>query len=131
MIQLRDITDQNYSITKAIEYSVVSTFRNSNYGRENVDTLLESSVQKWIGSIRNKLLLLVDGLDELSDSMRFSFLSALDDYLLSNSQTHVIMTSRVGGFYLIFGRNLPIQSASDIVEYRRRMMNKANIQCDL
>lgn len=97
LIQLRDITDQNYSIAKAIEYSVVSTFRNSNYGRENVDALLESSVQKWIGSIRNKLLLLVDGLDELSDSMRFSFLSALDDYLLSNSQTHVIMTSRVAG----------------------------------
>lgn len=39
--------------------------------------------------------------------------------------------SLIGGFYLIFGRNLPIQSASDVVEYRRRVMNKANIQCDL
>lgn len=97
LIQLRDITDQNYSVAKAIDCSVISTFRNSNYGRDNNDSLLESSVQKWVGSVRNKLLLLVDGLDELSDSMRFSFLSALDDYLLSNSQTHVIMTSRVAG----------------------------------
>lgn len=97
LIQLRDITDQNYSIAKAIESSVISVFRNSSFGRNNADALLESSVQKWISSVRSKLLLLVDGLDELSDSMRFSFLSALDDYLLSNSQTHVIMTSRVAG----------------------------------
>lgn len=97
LIQLRDITDQNYSIAKAIESSVISVFRNSSFGRNNADALLESSVQKWISSVRSKLLFLVDGLDELSDSMRFSFLSALDDYLLSNSQTHVIMTSRVAG----------------------------------
>lgn len=97
LIQLRDITDQNYSIAKAIEYSVVSVYRNSSYGRNNANALPENSVQKWISSVRSKLLLLVDGLDELSDSMRYNFLSALDDYLLSNSQTHVIMTSRVAG----------------------------------
>lgn len=97
LIQLRDITDQNYSIAKAIESSVISVFRNSSFGRNDADALLESSVQKWISSVRSKMLLLVDGLDELSDSMRFSFLAALDDYLLSNSQTHVIMTSRVAG----------------------------------
>lgn len=97
LIQLRDISDHNYSIARAIENSIVSTFKNSNLSRFDVDVSLESAVQKWSKSISSKLLLLVDGLDELSDSMRFSFLSALDDYLLGNSQTHVILTSRVAG----------------------------------
>lgn len=97
LIQLRDITDQNYSVAKAIERSVVSVFTSASTNRDAVDVLLESSVQKWIKSVQGKVLLLIDGLDELSDSMRYNFLSALDDYLLSNSQTPVIMTSRVAG----------------------------------
>lgn len=95
IILLRDITDKNFSVAKAIERSVISVFTND-YPEELGDSLA-SQVQKWVGSIRSNLLLLVDGLDELSDSMRYNFLCALEDYLLSNPQTHVIMTSRVAG----------------------------------
>lgn len=95
IILLRDITDKNFSVAKAIERSVISVFTNA-YPEEPGDSLA-SQVQKWVGSIRSNLLLLVDGLDELSDSMRYNFLCALEDYLLSNPQTHVIMTSRVAG----------------------------------
>lgn len=95
IILLRDITDKNFSVAKAIERSVISVFTNA-YPEELSDSLA-SQVQKWVGSIRSNLLLLVDGLDELSDSMRYNFLCALEDYLLSNPQTHVIMTSRVAG----------------------------------
>lgn len=95
IILLRDITDKNFSVSKAIERSVISVFTNA-YPEEPGDSLA-SQVQKWVGSIRSNLLLLVDGLDELSDSMRYNFLCALEDYLLSNPQTHVIMTSRVAG----------------------------------
>lgn len=97
LIQLRDITDQNYSVDKAIESSIESIFRNGFIDKVSYTVSLDSSIQRWISQIRNKLLLLIDGLDELSDNMRFSFLSALDDYLVSNPQTHVIMTSRVAG----------------------------------
>ena len=96
LIQLRNITDQNYSICKAIENSIISAFKKNGEFRD-IDTSINSLVQKWINTTRDKLLLLVDGLDELSDSMRVNFLSALDDYLLSNPQTPVIMTSRVAG----------------------------------
>ena len=95
IILLRDITDKNFSVAKAIERSVMSVFTNAS-PEQTCDSLV-SQVQKWIGSIRSNLLLLVDGLDELSDSMRYNFLCALEDYLLSNPQTHVIMTSRVAG----------------------------------
>ena len=95
IILLRDITDKNFSVAKAIERSVMSVFTNA-FPEQTCDSLV-SQVQKWIGSIRSNLLLLVDGLDELSDSMRYNFLCALEDYLLSNPQTHVIMTSRVAG----------------------------------
>lgn len=95
IILLRDITDKNFSVAKAIERSVMSVFTNAS-PEQTCDSLV-SQVQKWIDSIRSNLLLLVDGLDELSDSMRYNFLCALEDYLLSNPQTHVIMTSRVAG----------------------------------
>lgn len=97
LIQLRDITDQNYSIVKAIERSVVSVFTSASTDKDAVAASLEFSVQKWLKTVQGKVLLLIDGLDELSDSMRYNFLSALDDYLFSNPQTPVIMTSRVAG----------------------------------
>lgn len=95
IILLRDITDKNFSVAKAIEKSIITVFKGSY--PEELDSSMITRVQKWISATRNNLLLLIDGLDELSDSMRYNFLSALDDYLLSNPQTHVIMTSRVAG----------------------------------
>lgn len=99
LIQLRDITDKNYSIVNAIEKSIASVFKNSEAYRNTFDNWVASAFQRWVYllSIQNKLLLLIDGLDELSDSMRFHFLYELDHYLVDNPQTPVIMTSRVAG----------------------------------
>lgn len=96
LLRLRDITDQDYSVEKVIEKSVTSVFRSAQTGNDANESL-ETQVRAWVNSIRDELLLLIDGLDELSDSRRYKFLSALDNYLRSNPQSRVIMTSRVAG----------------------------------
>lgn len=96
IIKLRDISDNNYSIDKAIEKSVIDVFRSSENNGE-IEPPQISEVDKWILSNKTEFLLLIDGLDELSDSMRLNFLRSLDDYLISNPSVKVIMTSRVAG----------------------------------
>lgn len=97
LIQLRDISDNNFSLDKAIENSILGVL-NAWATKENADfTIDRSDVQRWINSVRSSLLLLIDGLDELSDSMRLNFLLSLDDYLRATPETHVIVTSRVAG----------------------------------
>lgn len=55
------------------------------------------SILKWIHSEKEKLLLLVDGLDELPTERALPFLSALDEYLQANDYVRVIMTTRIAG----------------------------------
>jgi len=97
LIQLRDIGDNNFSIDKAVENSIFNVFNTWRVKTSSEETINLTEVQSWIQSIKFSLLLLVDGLDELSDSMRLNFLLSLDDYLQRAPETHVIMTSRVAG----------------------------------
>lgn len=95
IILLRDITDKDFSVAKAIERSVISVFKGAS--SEEPDDSFMARIQDWLSTVQSDLLLLIDGLDELSDSMRYEFLRALDEYLADNPLTHVIMTSRVAG----------------------------------
>ena len=94
LILLRHITDGNFSVTRAIEKSVRTVFMREEAGQ---DQSSETDIQQWIDSVRDDLLLLIDGLDELSDSVRFDFLAALDDYLVEHPKTRIIITSRISG----------------------------------
>lgn len=97
LIQLRDIGDNSLSIDRAIEDSIINVFNTWNIKSNAEESVNSTDIQCWIDSIKPSLLLLIDGLDELSDSMRLNFLLSLDDYLLSYPKTHIIMTSRVAG----------------------------------
>lgn len=97
LIQLRDIGDNKFSLDKLIENSIISVLKSWNI-KENSDcTIDRSEVRCLINSVRASLLLLIDGLDELSDSTRLDFLLSLNDYLQITPETHVIVTSRVAG----------------------------------
>ncbi|WP_304263455.1 NACHT domain-containing NTPase [Kallipyga massiliensis] len=96
LIELREFRDQN-SLSQMMEGAIFSVLRKSSTIQQQPDLLSESSLQSFIPEISDRILLLVDGLDELSDDRRIRFLSTMDDYLQANPQTPIIMTSRVAG----------------------------------
>ncbi len=57
----------------------------------------DESINSFLNRERNNLLLLIDGLDELSNALSESVLALLEDYLDSNPNVTVMMTSRVAG----------------------------------
>ena len=57
----------------------------------------KDDVLEFLHSERNNLLLLIDGLDELSGVLSESVLLLLGQYLDENKRTNVMMTSRVAG----------------------------------
>ncbi len=61
-------------------------------GAYSIDT-----INVFLNKERNNLLLLIDGLDELSSALSESILTLLEEYLESNPNTTVMMTSRVAG----------------------------------
>ena len=97
LIRLRDVAGQSGSVDGAIAASVASVFRNAGAGGPAEAPLGEADIQTWLCAAQGRLLLLIDGLDELSDDVRHGFLQALDDYLLRHPRTPVIMTSRAAG----------------------------------
>lgn len=86
IIRLRDY-NVNTSIMQAIIASVESFVSIHDSG----------AIEKWVQTIQSRLLLLIDGVDELDDPGRDLFLDALSLYLAKNPTTGVIMTSRVAG----------------------------------
>lgn len=93
IIQLREIVDKDYSLDRSIEKNISTVM---NIGNEEEEILIDE-IRNLIEQNRKKLLLLIDGLDELSDSMRVKFLNAMDAYLTLHPGTNVIMTTRVAG----------------------------------
>lgn len=57
----------------------------------------ERETVQWLDTVRNRLVLLIDGLDELSGEAVLPFLSELERYLSAHPDTRVIMTTRVSG----------------------------------
>lgn len=91
MIRLRDIGNHNFALESAIEKSVTDVLESAG------ETFSPAAVHRWINKERRTFLLLIDGLDELSDSMRPEFLHSLEDYLELYPLTRVILSSRVAG----------------------------------
>lgn len=54
-------------------------------------------INVWIAENRSRLVLLIDGLDELTGSMSLTFLDVLSQYLEEYPETYTVMTARVSG----------------------------------
>ena len=87
VIELRKYPEYARDVEKCVRQSV----------RNCVGTGYEVSLDSWIISVRNKLLLLIDGLDELSSESSYAFLESLEVYLQKNPSTRVIITTRIAG----------------------------------
>lgn len=94
---LRSI-NRNFDIKEAINTAIVNILKK---GMNNTipDTELSTNAQAIYNNAvsNNRFLLLLDGLDELSDSDRKKFLEYLDSYLCENPDIYVLMSSRAAG----------------------------------
>lgn len=100
IIYLRNIPDGNYSLDKALTESVLKVFQSTlpNGVEDEIDLEeIQVQVERWIAKNKGNFILLIDGLDEIADSMRLNFLKSLEDYLFLVPDVPVILTSRVAG----------------------------------
>lgn len=96
IIKLRDLPADNFSVTDAIENSLNYVFSHTS-GNSEPDDDDKAEVRAFADKTGSRLLLLIDGLDELSASARKSFIDALETYVADNPKTHIIMSTRVAG----------------------------------
>lgn len=96
LIYLRDRTEGTFSLDTIIQSTMTEVLTADPTYRTASPSQREDAAQ-WITSVQERLILLIDGLDELSDSLRYDFLSALEQYLDCCPQTPVLMTSRPVG----------------------------------
>ncbi len=88
----------------------VISLRDKNAGLNSIDSLIinavisimqaelsNEAVNEWLKTVRARLVLLIDGLDELPSESVVPFLSELEHYLFLYPGTRVIMTTRVSG----------------------------------
>ena len=88
----------------------IVSLRDNNAGLSSIDSLIVDSVTsimqkelgnkavvEWLKTVRDRLVLLVDGLDELPSESIVPFLLGLEHYLISHPSTRVIITTRVSG----------------------------------
>lgn len=91
LITLRNLQKMDYTMDDLIANSVMEILAEQDVEPE------EEELKKFVKRERNRFLLLVDGLDELTDEHRLYFLERLDEYLKKNKETSLIVTSRVAG----------------------------------
>ncbi len=87
LIRLRGVKTENTSIESIIQENIHSLF----------PLVSGEEILSWIGTIQERLLLLFDGLDELPEGRKRSFLDSLGEYLEKNRNTCVVLSSRVSG----------------------------------
>ena len=95
VLHLRDTKDGVKSLDDAIVKAVCGVWRGKDGSVPH--QMGEASVRVLIEIWRPRLLLLLDGLDELTNSARPVFLERLETYLRQNPATRVILSSRVAG----------------------------------
>lgn len=88
IISLRDNQDDSFDLEEMIAGSIAGITQ-----RQAGDV----AVNDWIKSVRNQLVLLIDGLDELPSDLVLPFMSGLEQYLNRFKTTRIIMTTRVSG----------------------------------
>ncbi len=98
LIKLRNAIDNNFEIETLIKQSVLG------FVREKYEDFSQSEIEEgyesWINSVYNekeKILLLIDGLDEVPDRHKMEFLLLLERYISQHEDTKLILTTRVAG----------------------------------
>ena len=102
LIKLREISsgEQKYDIERLIIESVLFYIRNHKDYSSHSEAELQQSIGEWFGKLKEKnetLLLLIDGLDEISDDNKNVFLKSLEKYLENHRGTRVVLSTRVAG----------------------------------
>lgn len=97
LIELRGITGPAFSLVEVIKDSILSVMAKNGYPHQSRPGISEEEVTSWLHQSLDRMLLLVDGLDECSEKMRMTFLSALDEHLKKHPNAPIIMTSRPAG----------------------------------
>ena len=86
MIELRDCMDRVDSLEMCISGAVAKAL-----GEQDAELV------DWLIGLDNRLLLLIDGLDELTTERAVLFLQTLEKFLQKNREVRVILTSRIAG----------------------------------
>ena len=97
-IKLRNVIDNNFEIETLIKQSVLEFLRSKFAEHSQED--IEDGYENWINQVYEqgeKLLLLIDGLDEVPDKYKMEFLVLLEKYLSQHEGTKLILTTRVAG----------------------------------
>jgi hypothetical protein len=100
IVRLRDYPNSESVFTKLITKSICDVIRSSQSEgvfSDDTENALDITVANWLETITSRLLLLIDGLDEITNHFRVQFLRSLDEYLKEHPETHIIMTSRAAG----------------------------------
>ena len=97
LIYLRDWVDGKLSIEDMIQHNVSDVFCMDEERTEGTQEEVQNQIRTWVKENRGRLMLCLDGLDELPDNRRLEFLQNLETYLREYPQTDVILTSRVAG----------------------------------
>lgn len=85
-IRLRKATRADYSIANIIYENIRNVMRDSGLSDELISDLSEA-----------KLILLIDGLDEINDQQRLLFLEELNRYLEEKPSVRIILSTRAAG----------------------------------
>lgn len=86
IIELRDCMDCVNSLETCISGAIIKAL-----GKQDPELV------DWLTRLDNRLLLLIDGLDELTTECAVSFLETLEKFLQKNREIKVILTSRIAG----------------------------------
>lgn len=94
-IRCRDLGENVQSSIKDNIYAIINRAELSQYKNEFIE-LIDEYVEK------NKILLLIDGLDEISNEQhRIKFVNQLYTFVNEYSKVHIILTSRETGFRIV------------------------------
>lgn len=125
LIRLRTVKEENASIEQIIQDSIHSY----------LPTVAKDDIVRWIGTEQDRLLLLFDGLDELSEDRKRSFLDSLESFLAKKQGSNpIVLSSRVSGLseqgvneklqaMRFHGRTILPLSDNSIISYCKQWIN--------
>lgn len=120
-IRCRDLGENVQSSIKDNIYAIINRAELSQYKNEFIE-LIDEYIEK------NKVLLLIDGLDEISNEQhRIKFVNQLYTFVNEYSEVHIILTSRETGFRIVaekLSQYCKQYAISDLSKYKIRELSK-------
>lgn len=121
-IRCRDLGDDATKSIFEIIGTVINRAEITKYSHE-FDALVEDSLQE------GKALLLVDGLDEISnENYRVRFVNQLRTFVATYPNTHLIITSRIAGFRAVAGTLVSYCEQYSIADFDKKQISLLSIK---